>query len=80
MCTGFFTDAQDDFFYGMPSSGAFSLINGAEGCFVCAKGKKKEQRLAPTFVNLKSNTMKNTLQRYGLFRYLQIKQIKKYVS
>ena len=26
---------------------------------------KKEQRLAPTFVNLKSNTMKNTLQRYG---------------
>ena len=28
---------------------------------------KKEQRLAPTFVNLKSNTMKNTLQRYGLF-------------
>ena len=27
---------------------------------------KKEQRLAPTFVNLKSNTMKNTLQRYGL--------------
>ena len=25
--------------------------------------KKKEQRLAPTFVNLKSNTMKNTLQR-----------------
>ncbi len=27
--------------------------------------KKKEQRLAPTFVNLKSNTMKNTLQRYG---------------
>ncbi len=29
---------------------------------------KKEQRLAPTFVNLKSNTMKNTLQRYGLLR------------
>ncbi|EEZ22176.1 hypothetical protein HMPREF0105_1373 [Bacteroides sp. 3_1_33FAA] len=28
---------------------------------------KKEQRLAPTFVNLKSNTMKNTSQRYGLF-------------
>jgi len=28
--------------------------------------KKKEQRLAPTFVNLKSNTMKNTVQRYGL--------------
>jgi hypothetical protein len=25
--------------------------------------KKKESRLTPTFVNLKSNTMKNTLQR-----------------
>ena len=30
--------------------------------------KKKEQRLAPTFVNLKSNTMKNTMQRYRLLR------------
>ena len=38
--------------------------------------KKKEQRLAPTFVNLKSNTMKNTLQRYGLLRTLQIIQEK----
>ncbi len=28
--------------------------------------KKKESRLTPTFVNLKSNTMKNTLQRYAL--------------
>ena len=25
-----------------------------------------------SFVNLKSNTMKNTVQRYGLFGYLQI--------
>ena len=32
---------------------------------------KKEQRLAPTFVNLKSNTMKNTMQRYGFFGNLQ---------
>ena len=40
-------------------------------------GIKKEQRLAPTFVNLKSNTMKNTLQRYGLQRNLQIIQVKK---
>jgi len=31
--------------------------------------KKKEQRLAPTFVNLKSNTMKNTMQRYVLLWY-----------
>ena len=29
--------------------------------------KKKESRLTPTFVNLKSNTMKNTLQRYGFW-------------
>ena len=35
------------------------------------KIKKKEQRLAPTFVNLKSNTMKNTMQRYGYFGNLQ---------
>ena len=35
---------------------------------------------ANLFVNLKSNTMKNTLQRYGLSGYLQIIQIKKYVS
>ena len=40
---------------------AFSRLKNAYGY------KKKEQRLAPTFVNLKSNTMKNTLQRYGLF-------------
>ena len=39
--------------------------------------KKKEYRCTPTFVNLKSNTMKNTVQRYGLLEYLQIKQIKK---
>ncbi len=28
---------------------------------------KKEYRCTPTFVNLKSNTMKNTVQIYGLF-------------
>ena len=33
--------------------------------------KKKEYRCTPTFVNLKSNTMKNTLQRYGFLRNLQ---------
>ena len=30
----------------------------------------------PIFVNLKSNTMKNTIQRYGLFGYLQIFEAK----
>ncbi len=34
-------------------------------------GKKKEYRCTPTFVNLKSNTMKNTLQRYGFPANLQ---------
>ena len=33
----------------------------------------------PTFVNLKSNTMKNTLQRYGFSRYLQAFRLKSYV-
>jgi hypothetical protein len=44
-------------------------------CQVRQKGKgqkKKEYRCTPTFVNLKSNTMKNTVQRYGLFGSLQI--------
>ena len=30
------------------------------------KGKKKRCRCTPTFVNLKSNTMKNTMQRYAV--------------
>ena len=30
------------------------------------RAKKKEYRCTPTFVNLKSNTMKNTMQKYGL--------------
>ena len=34
-------------------------------------GIKKEYRCTPTFVNLKSNTMKNTVQRYGLLGNLQ---------
>ena len=79
MCTGFFTDAQDDFFYGMPSSGAFSLINGAEGCFACGKGKKKGATPCSNLVNLKSNTMKNTVQRYGFWANLQIKRVENYV-
>ncbi|RGZ36007.1 hypothetical protein DW991_15755 [Bacteroides thetaiotaomicron] len=38
------------------------------------KGHKKGylSQTANLFVNLKSNTMKNTLQRYGLSAYLQI--------
>ncbi len=40
---------------------------------------KTEYRCTPTFVNLKSNTMKNTLQRYGHLLNLQIIQRKRYV-
>ena len=42
-------------------------------------GIKKGVPLYSNLVNLKSNTMKNTVQRYGLLEYLQIKQIKKSV-
>ena len=41
---------------------------------------KKGATPCSNLVNLKSNTMKNTVQRYGFFGYLQIKQEKKYVS
>ena len=44
-----------------------------------AYGHKKRAPLSPTFVNLKSNTMKNTLQRYGGWNNLQIIQGKKCV-
>ena len=32
--------------------------------------KKKDYRRSPTFVNLKSNTMKNTMQKYSYLPYL----------
>ena len=41
--------------------------------------KKKEYRCTPTFVNLKSNTMKNTLQRYAFLVNLQIIQRKRHI-
>ena len=37
---------------------------GKERALRKVKGKKKRCRCTPTFVNLKSNTMKNTMQRY----------------
>ena len=43
------------------------------------RAKKRSTAVLQTFVNLKSNTMKNTLQRYGLLGYLQTIQEKKYV-
>ena len=42
--------------------------------------KKRVNALTQPFVNLKSNTMKNTMQRYGFFGYLQIMRGKNYVS
>ena len=51
----------------------------AKAVGVAAYGHKKRAPLSPTFVNLKSNTMKNTLQRYALFSNLQIIQLKKHV-
>ena len=39
-------------------------------------GNLQKYRCTPTFVNLKSNTMKNTLQMYGLSGNLQIIQVK----
>ena len=42
-------------------------------------GQKKGVPLYSNLCNLKSNTMKNTLQRYGLLGYLQTIQEKKYV-
>ena len=42
-------------------------ISEKRECSFSKKDKKKGYRCSPTFVNLKSNTMKNTLQRYGDF-------------
>ena len=39
-------------------------------------GHKKRSNALLHFVNLKSNTMKNTVQRYGLLRNLQIISLK----
>ena len=40
---------------------------------------KKGIPLYPNLVNLKSNTMKNTMQRYGLFRKMQALAPQKYI-
>ena len=49
---------------------------------VSARRERVEKRapLSPTFVNLKSNTMKNTVQRYVLFPYFQNNPLKWCVS
>ena len=40
------------------------------------RAKKRSTAVLQSFINLKSNTMKNTLQRYALFGNLQEKLIK----
>ena len=52
---------------------------GEKGRNVYKKLKAVSRQPLTNFVNLKSNTMKNTLQRYGLLINLQIIQLKKYV-
>ena len=41
----------------------FKKVLTPEPCYL-TKGHKKRAPLSPTFVNLKSNTMKNTVQRF----------------
>ena len=43
------------------------------------RDKKNGIPLYPNLVNLKSNTMKNTMQRYGLFRKMQALAPQKYI-
>ena len=48
--------------------------DGWRGEMGCISDGVKKRRLShdnQSFVNLKSNTMKNTMQRYGFFRDLQ---------
>ena len=58
----------------------FTLIQKSAKALQTYKHKKRSNALLQPFVNLKSNTMKNTVQRYGLLAYPQIIQIKKHVS
>ena len=44
------------------------------------RNKKRVTAVTQTFVNLKSNTMKNTMQRYAFFLNLQENLLKKHVS
>ena len=44
---------------------------GVDQYYFASGQKKMEYRRTPTFVNLKSNTMKNTVQRYNVSIILQ---------
>ena len=80
-CTNMFSDAGKTYF-GIPYIFASNLtlvfaffIFSSDTFFGGANKDKIKKAIFPdsqSFVNLKSNTMKNTVQRYGLFGYLQI--------
>ena len=48
------------------------IFVGSEDAKMGYGHKKRSNALLQPFVNLKSNTMKNTVQRYGILRNLQI--------
>ena len=54
-------------------------VNVAVGKLKKRMDIKKGATLCSNLVNLKSNTMKNTVQRYGFFGKLQIKKQENYV-
>ena len=80
-CTNMFSDAGKTYF-GIPYIFASNLtlvfaffIFSSDTFFWGANKDKIKKAIFPdsqSFVNLKSNTMKNTVQRYGLSGYLQI--------
>ena len=80
-CTNMFSDAGKTYF-GIPYIFASNLtlvfaffIFSSDTFFGGANKDKIKKAIFPdsqSFVNLKSNTMKNTVQRYGLFGFLQI--------
>ena len=61
----------------LPAGGATLVL--AVGQKPCSDywAQKKGLRQVPTFVNLKSNTMKNTMQRYRVFVIIARKMKKK---
>ena len=71
---------------GFPDGSAKRLLYQQEKGVNVAVGRlkkrmdiKKGATLCSNLVNLKSNTMKNTVQRYGFWANLQINRLKNYV-
>ena len=60
----------------LPAGGATLVLAGGQKPCSDYWAQKKGLRQVPTFVNLKSNTMKNTMQRYNHLGYFTRKQQK----